>query len=129
MDFAVYNITFIRGFNLIITVVCAKTRILWVFPTASKRSPVRIIIFILTTLNNKQHPCKTVRVDEDGALENSTDLTNLLIGQFKISMETTGGDVSWMNINNERHNRSIRNMVRAGLIDVNQHTNNFFCAA
>ena len=107
-----------------ITVVCAKTRIIWVFPTASKRTPVRIIRFILTTLVNEQHPCKRVRVDEDSALEKSIDVKNLRIEEFKISMETTGGDASWINGKNERHNRSIHNMVRSGLLDSNQHEKN-----
>ena len=62
-------------------------------------------------------------VDEDSALENSTDDTNLLIEEFKISMETTGGDASWINGNNKRHNRNIHNMVIAVNIDSNQHSN------
>ena len=65
---------------------------IWVFPTASKRSPVIIIFFILTTLNNEQHPCKHVRFYTDGALEKSTVVTNLLVDNFIISMETTGVD-------------------------------------
>ena len=101
--------------------VCAKTRMLWVLPTAPKRSTVRIIRFILTKLMNEQHPRKRVRVDEDIALASSTDVTNLLVDEFKIFMETTGGDASWINGNNERHNRSIHNMKRAGLPDSNQH--------
>ena len=40
------------------------------------------------------HP---VRVDEDGALENSTDVTKLFVEEFKISMETTGGYESCLN--------------------------------
>ena len=39
-------------------------------------------------------------------------------------METTGGDAYWLNEKNERHNRSIQNMVRAGLLDSNQHEKN-----
>ena len=62
-------------------------------------------------------------VDEDSALENSTDDTNLLIEEFKISMETTGGDASWINGNNKRHNRNIHNMVIAVNINSNQHSN------
>ena len=94
---------------------------LWVFPTSSKQSPFRIIRFILKTLNNEQHPCKRVRVDEYGALEISTDFTNLLVEESKISMEITGGNASWINGNNERHSKSIHNMVGAGLLDSNQH--------
>ena len=73
---------------------------------------------------NEKHPFKRVRFDEDSALSNSTDVTNLLINEFKISMETTGGDAFWINGKNEIHNKSIHNMVRSGLIDSNQHEKN-----
>ena len=56
IDFALYNVTSIRGFTSMLTVVCKNTIMLWLLPTAPKRSPVRIIGFILTTLNNEQHP-------------------------------------------------------------------------
>ena len=67
-------------------------------------------------------------VDEDGVLENSTDVTNLLVDDFRISVETTGGDASWINENNEKHNISIHNIVRAGLIDSNQHGKIVMCS-
>ena len=60
---------------------------------------------------------------EDGALEKSTDVTNLLVDDFRISMETTGADDSWINGNNERQNRSIYNMFEAGLLDSTQYEN------
>ena len=44
-------------------------------------------------------------------------------------MEITGGDASWINGNIERHNRSIHNMVKSGLLDSNQHENKWCCAA
>ena len=74
-----------------LTVICEKTRILWVFHTAYNQSTVYIIRFIITTLKNEKHPYKHVRVDEDGALENSTYFTNLLVDKLNISMENTGG--------------------------------------
>ena len=104
-----------------LTLVCANTRMIQVSPTASKRTHVRIIRFILTTLLNEQHPRKRVRVYEYSALENSTYITNLIVDEFKISMETTGDDASWINGNNEIHNRSIHNMIRAGLLDSNKY--------
>ena len=97
---------------------------IWVFPTASKRVHVRIIRLILTTLLNEKHPCKHVRVDEDSALENSTDIINLLVDEFKTDMETTGVDASWLNGKDEIHNISIHNMVISGLLDSNQHEKN-----
>ena len=119
--FFFYNVTSTRGFNSILTVVCAKTRILWFFHAAPKWPLVHIIQLILTKSNNEQHPCKHVRINEDGTLEKSTDVTNLLNYDLSITMETTGGDSSWINGKNERHNRSINIMVISGLIDSNQH--------
>ena len=129
VEFVFYNVTSSCGFNPIITVVCARTRIIWLFPTASKKAPVRIIRFILTTLMNEQHQCKLARVFEDSALENSTCVINLLVDEFKIYMKNTGGDASWLNGKNERHNRIIHNMVRAALIDSNYHETKWWCAA
>ena len=86
MDFSFYNVTSVCGFTSMLTVVCAKNIVLWVFPTASKIAPVCIIRFILKTLINEQHPFKYVRVDKDSVLENSIDVTNLLVDELKISM-------------------------------------------
>ena len=129
MYFSFYNRTSVRGFTSMLTVVCAKTVILWIFPTSSKMAPFHIIHFILTKFNNENNPCKHVIVDEDGSLVKSTDVTNLLVDYFRMSMESTGGDASWINVNNERHNKSIHKMFRAGLIDSNQHENKWCCAA
>ena len=44
-------------------------------------------------------------------------------------MEITGGDTSWINDNNEIHNRSIQNMVVAGLLGSNKYENKWYYAA
>ena len=36
MKFAFYNVTSIQGFTSMLTLVYANTKMLWVFPTASK---------------------------------------------------------------------------------------------
>ena len=100
MFFAFYSVTSIREITYIFTVVCVNTIITWLFCTTYKQSPVRIVCFVLTTLKNEQHPYKCVRVDEYGALEKSIDVTNLLVDDFRISMENTGGDASWIKVNN-----------------------------
>ena len=112
-----------------LTVVCENTIMLWVLTTAPKRSPPIIILFILTTLKNEQHPYKRVRVYEDGALTNSSDVKNLLMEELKISMENTGGDASWLNRNNEIHNRRIHNMIIEGLIGSNHHASIWYCTS
>ena len=67
-------------------------------------------------------------VDEDLPQEKSTDVTDFLVDEFNISLKTTSGDASCLNGNNERHNRSIQNMVIISLYDSNQHKNKLFCA-
>ena len=52
---AFYNVTSARGFTSMLTVVCENTSTIWVFPTASKISLVRIICFVLTKSRNEKH--------------------------------------------------------------------------
>ena len=92
MYFSFWNLTSIHGFTSMLTVVCAKTRMIWLFHTVSKIDPVRIILFVLTTINNEQHPCKCVRVDEYVTFSNWTDVTNFTVYYINILMKTTGGD-------------------------------------
>ena len=86
MDFDLLNVTSIHGFTSMLIVFCENIRTLWVFPTESKQYLVRTTRSILGTFNNEQQPCRHVRVEEDGALEKSTDVTNLLADEFKKSM-------------------------------------------
>ena len=92
MVFDFFNVTPIHGFTYMLTVVCTKTRLLWELPNTSKQDPFHNIDFILITLRNEQHPLKLVRVDEDGDMEKRTDATKILVYDFNIYMETTGGD-------------------------------------
>ena len=101
MDLPFYNVSSIRGFTSMINFVFEETIMIWVFTTASKQPPVYIIHFILTTLKNEQHPQKNVRFNENGALENSENVTKFLVYGFNTSMETTGGDESYLNGKNE----------------------------
>ena len=39
-------------------------------------------------------------------------------------METNGGDAYWINVDNERHNRRIKNIIISGLLGSNQHEKN-----
>ena len=51
-NFVLYNVTYIRGFTSMITVVCAHNIIMWLFCLAFKQVHVLIIRFILTTIKN-----------------------------------------------------------------------------
>ena len=68
-----------------LNILFANTRMIWIFPTAYKQAPDRIIQFVLTTFKNENHPCIRVRVGEDSALEKSTYVTNLLVDEFRLS--------------------------------------------
>ena len=129
MYFALYNETSIRGFTSMLTVVCENNIMMWIFLTESKLSSALIIYFILTIVNNEEHPCKCVRVDEYDTLEKSTDVTNLIVDDLNIFMYTTGGDASYIDINIEIHNIFIHNMVRTGLLEINQHEKKGRCEA
>ena len=61
-------------------------------PYCIKNIPFSHHPIILTTFNNEQHPRKYVRVDENVTLAISTDVTNLLVDELNIFMETTGVD-------------------------------------
>ena len=52
MKFALYNVTSIRGFNYMLSVVCANNIMLWIFPTLSKQAPLHRIRLILSIFNN-----------------------------------------------------------------------------
>ena len=91
MYFSFWNVTSIHGFTSVLTVVCVKTRMIWLSLNASKQSHVCINIFILTTSNNEQHLWKCVIVDEYGTFAKSKYVVNLLVYDFNISIETTGG--------------------------------------
>ena len=79
MDFALYNVNPIQGFTLMLTLVCEKTIMLWIFHTTYKRYSVRIIQFTQTTLKNENNPCRHVLFYEDGTFEKSADVNNLLV--------------------------------------------------
>ena len=57
-----------------------------------------------------------MRFGADGDLENSTFVNYLIVDEFNISMENTGGDTSWFNVNIEQHKIIVHNMVRSGLL-------------
>ena len=81
-----YNLTYIRGFTATLTVVYAKTRMLWTPPTESKRALVRIIRFILTTFNNEKLPYRFMIVNEYGSSDGIYDEVNSRGGDKTVSI-------------------------------------------
>ena len=69
-NFSKLNLTYIRIFTFMLTIVCTNIIMILIFPTTFKQPLFRIIFFILTTFHNEQHPCKHVRVYDGIALKN-----------------------------------------------------------
>jgi len=127
VDFSFWNIVSIRGFTSLLSVIDGKDRMLWNFPTASKHTPLQILDFLFAMLTHDGVKVQCIRVDEDGALANSSEFCDFLI-QRKISLETTGGYASFLNGKIERHHRTIAQMVRSMLLNSGL-PNNLWCYA
>ena len=80
-------------------------------------------------MNNEQHTCKHKIVGDDGTLEISTDVTDLLVDDLNIALENTGLYASCIRGKNEVHNKIIHNTVRASFLEITQHENKMCCAA
>jgi hypothetical protein len=96
LDFSFWNITSIRGFSSLLSIIDGKDRMLWNFPTASKSAPISILEYFFNMLEKEDVVIKCVRVDEDGALAKSSEFTTFLTN-CNITMETTGGHASFLN--------------------------------
>ena len=71
MDFSFFNVESIRGFTSTFVAICSATSYLFGFPSRSKRPPLGILKFLVTTLINQDKKVALIRVDEDGALARS----------------------------------------------------------
>jgi len=116
IDFSFWTIPSIRGFTSLLSIIDGKDRMLWTFPTASKRPPLAILEYFFSILAKHDITVCSIRVDEDGALANSSEFTDFLV-QKSIAMETTGGHASFLNGKIERPHRTISQMVRAMLLN------------
>jgi hypothetical protein len=60
-------------------IIDGKDRMLWNFPTASKRAPLLILDFFFTMLERDGVTIQAICVDEDGALANSSEFSDFLL--------------------------------------------------
>jgi hypothetical protein len=127
IDFSFWNVTSLRGFTSLLSIIDGKDRMLWNFPTASKRVPLDILDYFFGALNKENIPVLGVRVDEDGALAHNTEFNEFLFTR-SIPLESTGGYASFLNGKIERPHRTIANMVRAMLLNSGL-PNNLWCYA
>lgn len=115
MDFAFFNVQSVRGFTSYLSCDCVLTKYSFRFCTRRKRSPVDIIRWILLTLKKQNKIVIFVRFDEGGELARCTELNKLLVEDFQIVMQSTGGYASHLNGVTERGHRSDANTIRTSL--------------
>ena len=60
------------------------------FPPRSKRPPLDILKILVTTLRNQDNKIAIIPVDEDGALERSSEFMNIC-HNMNIIVQATGG--------------------------------------
>jgi hypothetical protein len=81
IDFSFWNIPSIHGFTSLLSIIDGKDHMLWSFPTASKRIPLKILDYFFNMLDKEGISVLGVQVDEDGALANNSEFSDFLIDQ------------------------------------------------
>ena len=127
MDFCFVPHTSIRGYTAILCIKCAHTRKAWCFSCPNKRAPIDIVTFFIRFLEKDGIYILEIRVDEDGALANSTEFCKLL-HKNGIALQPTGGYSSDLNGNVEIFNKTLKRgtgtlLANAGLKEI------FWCYA
>jgi len=115
MDFAFFNVQSVRGFTSYMSCDCVLTKYSFRFCTRRKRAPVDIIRWILLTLRKQKKEVNFVRFDEGGELARCEELNKMLLNEFQIVMQTTGGYASHLNGITERGHRTDANTIRTSL--------------
>jgi len=80
----------------LLSVIDGKDRMLWNFPTASKRAPISVLEFFFTMLECDGVTIQGIHVDKDDTLANSSEFCDFLL-ECKMPLETTGGYASFLN--------------------------------
>ena len=83
------------------------------FPTPSRSPPIQLVRYIITVLRNMGYKIIFVRVDEDGALAQSTEFCRMIQSDVQCLLETTGGGNSNNNGISERSNFTRADMMRS----------------
>ena len=126
-DFAFFNVESIRGFTSTFVAICSDTSHPFGFPSRSKRPPLDILKFLVTTLRNQDNKVAFIRVDEDGALSISLEFMRIC-HNMNIIVQTTGGDASSLNGKSESPNKTLANIRRALLLN-SSHKKELWCFA
>jgi hypothetical protein len=77
MDFTFWDITLLRMFTAVLIIIYAKTRMLWLFCTSSKKPPMHILRWFFANLRREKRMLANIRVDEDGDMAGSASFTTI----------------------------------------------------
>ncbi len=125
LDYAFWDIPSIRHLTSMLVIADAKTCMLWLFCTSSKRAPLHIITCFFNILSCEGCITKTIHVDENRSLARNAKFTTLLF-KYNINMDTTGGYSTFFNLKFERPRQTISQLVQAMLLN-SGHPPNLWC--
>ena len=128
MDFAFMNTESIRGFTSYLSCDCVSSKYSYRFCTRRKRAPVDIIRWIIITLRSQGKKVNFIRFDEGRELARSYEINNMLVTEFQVVMQTTGGYASHLNGCTERGHRTDSDGVKTSLYAAGLH-DKFWCFA
>jgi len=115
LDFAFMNEKSVRGFTSYLSCDCVHTKYSFRFCTRHKRAPLDILRWIFLTLKQQKKDVNYVRFDEGGELARSYEINKMLVEEFQIVMQTTGGYSSHLNGVTERGHRTDADSIRTSL--------------
>ena len=105
--------------------ICYATSYPFGFPSRSKRPPLDILKFLVTTLRNQDKQVALISVDQYGAL--SRDIESMrTCHNMNTILQTTGGDASSLNDKSESPNKKLANITRALLLN-SSHKKELWC--
>ena len=144
MEFSFFSIDIIHGFTSTFVAICTATSYPFGFLLRSKRSPIYILKFFVATLRNQYKKVSFILVDEDGALEISSEFMRKF-HNINIPVQNTGVDVPSLNrerseipnnkmayitrkiLINPIHKKGLLLLAYKYTIWVYQHTDNRLC--
>ena len=95
--------------------ICSATSYPFGFPSRRKCPSLDILKFLVTTLINQDRKVAFIRVDDDGALEKSTEFMRTC-HNMNIIVQTTGAYDSSLNVKSEIPNKKLANITRGLLL-------------
>ena len=112
MGFLLFNIESICVFTTNFLYICSATSYTFEFPSRIKLPLLDILKFLVTIFRNQDKKVAFIWVDEDGALERSSEFMKTC-HDMNIIFQTTGGDTSYLKGKSKITNKTLANITKA----------------